>query len=140
MPEFKPDTTDMIPGGSERILLVDDEISLLQAVAQMLERLGYKVAAKANAREALELFSREPGQFDLVITDFTMPHMTGIQLAGKIAGIRADIPIILCSGFSYNIPMEKLKNTGISNFIMKPVNKGELARMIRNLLKTRNGG
>jgi CheY-like chemotaxis protein len=126
-----------IPGGSERILLVDDEKALAEMGTQMLERLGYDVVGIANAKKALETFRQEPGRFHLVISDLTMPHMTGIQLAEEIKNIKPDMPIILCSGFRAALNAEQIKVFGISDFITKPVNKSELALVVRRVLDSR---
>jgi PAS domain S-box-containing protein len=126
-----------LPGGSERILLVDDEAALTQMGKQILENLGYKVVTKSSSVEALEFFRSAPDRFDLVISDVTMPHMTGIQLAKEIKHINPDIPIILCSGHSATITGEQIKAFGISDFIMKPIIKSELARIVRKVLDER---
>jgi CheY-like chemotaxis protein len=123
-----------IPCGTERILLVDDEIALADVGTQVLEHLGYQVVGKSNAIEALETFSQEPHLFDLVISDLTMPHMTGFQLAGKIKQIKSDTPIILCSGFTSNATKKQIRNSGVSDFITKPINKKELALVVRKVL------
>ena len=102
---------------------------------QMLERLGYKVTARIGSVEALEEFKVNPGKFDLIITDMTMPNITGLQLAGMIKSIRNDIPVILCSGFSDQINDEKRKALGIRGYIMKPVTMKELAETLRNVLQ-----
>jgi signal transduction histidine kinase/ligand-binding sensor domain-containing protein/CheY-like chemotaxis protein len=122
------------PGGIERILLVDDETSLAEVGTQMLERLGYKVKGIANPIDALETFREKPNHFQLVISDLTMPHMTGIQLAQEILSIRPDIPVILCSGYSASLTEDQIKALGISEFIMKPVIKSELAQVVRRVL------
>jgi PAS domain S-box-containing protein len=132
--ELKSTLTEEIPGGSERILLVDDESALTQVGKQILERLGYKVEGKSNPLEALENLRNAPEQFDLIISDVTMPHMTGIQLAMEAKHIRAGIPVILCSGFSTTITMEEIKSIGVNDFIMKPIIRSELARIVRRVL------
>ena len=98
---------------------------------QMLERLGYHVTVRTNSVETLEAFRAAPEKFDLVITDTTMPNMTGIQLAKKLIEIRSDIPIIICTGFSEKISEDKAEAMGIRRYIMKPVVKSELADKIR---------
>jgi PAS domain S-box-containing protein len=127
-----------IPGGTERILLVDDEIALADVGKQVLERLGYHVVGKSNAIEALESFRQDPKQFDLVISDLTMPHLTGFQLAEKIKQIKPDTPIILCSGFTSNATKKQIKDSGVSDFITKPINKKELARVVRKALDSKS--
>ena len=120
--------------GEERILLVDDEEQIVTMQRQMLEHLGYQVTASTDSREALELFTRHPDNFDLVITDMTMPHMTGVRLAQKLIEIKPGIPIILCTGFNESITEEKALSMGIQKFVMKPVVKNELASTIRAVL------
>jgi signal transduction histidine kinase/CheY-like chemotaxis protein/streptogramin lyase len=122
------------PGGSERILLVDDEASLAEIGTQILERLGYEVEGISNPIDALETFREKPNQYHLVISDLTMPHMTGIQLAREIKKINPDIPVILCSGHSAPLTGEQIKTLGISDFIMKPIVKSELAQVVRRVL------
>jgi CheY-like chemotaxis protein len=124
-----------VTGGTEHILFVDDEPSLAKMVQQILESLGYKVAVRTSSLEALELFEDQPDRFDLVITDMTMPHMTGEELSTKLMEIKPDIPIILCTGFSVNINKEKVSAMGIRALIMKPVLKRKLAEAVRNALE-----
>jgi CheY-like chemotaxis protein len=124
-----------LPTGNERILFVDDEKNLVEVAHEQFEALGYTVVAKYNGRDALKAFRKEPGSFDLVITDMTMPHMTGDILAKKILEIRPDMPIIMCTGFSEKISEEKVKELGIKALVMKPMPHGELAKTIRDVLK-----
>jgi signal transduction histidine kinase len=126
--------TEKVPGGKERILLVDDEKALTEMGTQMLKRLGYEVEGISNAVTALETFRLEPDRFQLVISDLTMPHMTGIQLAEEIKKIKPDIPIIICSGYSASLTEKQINALGISEFIMKPIVKSELAQVVRNVL------
>jgi len=123
--------------GSEQILLVDDEKQIIDIEQQILERLGYKVTPKTDSEEALEEFAALPERFDLVITDMTMPKMTGDQLARKLMEIKPDIPVILCTGFNETITEEKALSMGIDKFIMKPIVKDELAGTIRSVLDSR---
>jgi CheY-like chemotaxis protein len=113
---------------------VDDEINLIEVGTQMLERLGYEVKGMSNPLHALETFRKEPDQFHLVISDLTMPQMTGLQLAEEIRKIKPGIPIILCSGFSASLTGEQIKAFGIDDFIMKPIIKSELAQVVRRVL------
>jgi PAS domain S-box-containing protein len=124
-----------IPTGTERILFVDDESELVETWVQMLERLGYRVSGQGNSREALELFRLKPDQFDLIITDQTMPQMSGLDLSREFLNIRPDIPIVLCSGFSEMIDPEVIKGAGIKEFLMKPILLGEIAATIRRALE-----
>jgi len=123
-----------IPTGEGRILLVDDEEALATMGKRILERLGYQVTAMTSPVEAFDIFCARPNDFDLVITDYTMPRMTGTVLAGEIIGIRSDIPIILCTGYSEMITKEKAERMGIRAFIMKPLGMGEMARIVSKVL------
>ena len=120
--------------GTERILLVDDEKQIIDIEQQILERLGYKVTPKTDSEEALEEFAAQPDRFDLVITDMTMPKMTGDQLAKRMMDIKPQIPVILCTGFNEAITEEKALAMGIDKFIMKPIIKDDLANTIRTVL------
>jgi len=121
-------------GGSEHILLVDDEPNILNIEKDMLEKLGYSLKVTNNAREALNLFEERLYQFDLVITDMTMPGMTGVEFAGELRKFRSDIPIIICTGFSESISKEKIERLGINGFLMKPVLLSDLAKIVRKVL------
>jgi len=123
-----------IIGGTERILFVDDEPSLVDIGTHTLSSLGYDVTGVLSSVEALNIVSTEPQRFDLVITDMTLPKMNGIVLARKMLKIRPDIPIILCSGIRESGTEEQAKSLGIKAYIMKPLTKGELARVIRDTL------
>jgi signal transduction histidine kinase/ActR/RegA family two-component response regulator len=129
--------TTIATNGSERILLIDDEEQIIDFEQQILERLGYKVISKTDSEEALEEFAAQPGQFDLVITDMTMPKMTGDQLARKMMDIKPEIPVILCTGFNEAITEEKALAMGIDKFVMKPIVKDKLANTIRAVLDNR---
>jgi signal transduction histidine kinase/ActR/RegA family two-component response regulator len=123
-------------GGGERILLVDDEEQIVAMEKQMLEKLGYQVTACASSSEAWTVFSARPDQFDLMITDMTMPHMAGDRLTEKVLGLRPNLPVILCTGYSDMINEDKAAALGIRRFVMKPVEKNELARAIRDALES----
>jgi len=122
------------PKGRERILLVDDETDLLDLVRQTLEPLGYQVAAHNRPEAALEAFLASPQSFDLVLTDQSMPRLTGIQLAARLREVRADLPIVLCTGFSMVIPPERLQALGLAWLLSKPFSTGDLARVVRQAL------
>jgi len=122
------------PTGSERILLVDDEEILVNMGKIMLTRLGYNVTIVTSSLAALELFNEIPREFDLVITDQTMPNMTGVELAEKLLIIRPDIPIILCTGFSSIVSENEAKKIGIKEFALKPLSKKHLSVLIRKAL------
>lgn len=126
--------TSLFPQGSERILFVDDEPILTEMMKKMLEHLGYKVSAKTSSTDAFQTFSTQPGQFDLIITDYTMPDMTGVDLAAKMIHIRPDIPIILCTGFNEKITEERAREKGIRRFMQKPLNIREVAGVVREVL------
>lgn len=123
-----------IPTGCERILLIDDEKAVVEPAQCLLEHLGYEIVSKTSAVEALEMFRADPDRFDIVITDHTMPHMTGQDLAGEFLRMRPDIPIILCTGFAEPSISETAKASGIRELIAKPVAIHELAETIRNVL------
>jgi nitrogen-specific signal transduction histidine kinase len=120
--------------GKERILVVDDENMLATLEKMLLESLGYKVEAFFDSNEALQAFKRRPADFDLIVTDMTMPGMTGEQLSEEVHKIRPDIPVILCTGFSELIDQEQAQQLGINKFLTKPVGKEELAKAIREIL------
>jgi signal transduction histidine kinase/ActR/RegA family two-component response regulator len=123
-------------GGNERILLVDDEPQIVAMGKKLLEKLGYRVTAQTSSVEALETFARQPHQFDLVITDMTMPNMTGDQLARSIWDTRPGIPVILCTGYNEMMSEDKAIAMGICKFILKPIEKDELALAIRSALSS----
>ena len=123
-----------LPMGQERILLVDDEQPLVEIGKQMLERLGYTVAARTSSVEALALFKAQPDRFDLVITDIVMPNMTGETLAEKLMAIRADIPVILCTGYSEKFTRKHATAMGVQSFLMKPLLMQDLANTVRQAL------
>jgi|WetSurMetagenome_2_1015567.scaffolds.fasta_scaffold05852_1 PAS domain S-box-containing protein len=133
----QPETLAAIPTGRERILLVDDEEALATAVKAMLEHLGYEVTATTSSRDALDLFRLHPDHFDLVITDQTMPNMTGQDLAKEVIHIRPDVPIILCTGFSERIDEDSAGKMGFSAFAMKPVSVSGIAATVRRVLDTK---
>ncbi len=123
-----------LPTGTERILLVDDEKSIVRLERNILERLGYQVSAQVSSVQALEIFKANPTEFDMVLSDMTMPDMTGDRLAKRMLSIRKNIPIIICTGFSEKIDREKAKEMGIKGFLMKPIKKSAIAQMIRKVL------
>jgi CheY-like chemotaxis protein/anti-sigma regulatory factor (Ser/Thr protein kinase) len=125
---------ETIPHGKESILFVDDERSIVKVNQMRLEQLGYQVTGTADPLEALKMFRNKSNQFDLVITDMTMPNMMGDELAAEMMKIRPDIPIILCTGFSWHTSEEQALEKGIKAFVMKPLDVIELAQTIRNVL------
>ncbi len=125
---------DAIQAGTENILVVDDEEHLAFLMKTILGRLGYTVTALTSSLDALEFFKRDPQQYDLVITDLTMPHLTGDKLASEIIAIRPDMPVILATGYADAVDSEKVKQSGIKAFIPKPCQKQNLAKTIRLIL------
>ena len=123
------------PSGTERVLFVDDEELLAEMGRDMLEDLGYQVTVTTSSAEALELFRTDPGRFDLVITDVTMPEITGVELAREMLAVRADIPIIMCTGFSHLVDADAAKAAGVRAFTMKPLTKREIAMTVRAVLE-----
>jgi PAS domain S-box-containing protein len=126
-----------LPGGNEHILVVDDEPSILKVTEQLLRKLGYRVTTAPDGKPALALFSKDPNAFDLVITDITMPHMTGDRLAKAILELRPDTPVILCTGYSRLIDEAQAESIGIAALMIKPVGKTTLAVELRRLLDER---
>lgn len=131
---IESEPTEKLPTGNEKILFIDDEPSIVNMTRQMLERLGYEVDTKMSSIEALELFRSKPDQFDLIITDMTMPSMTGDKLVKEILNIRPDMPTIICTGFSDKIDAEKAKEIGATEYVEKPVDKRNLAFKVRSVL------
>jgi PAS domain S-box-containing protein len=137
--ETDKQATADLPVGSECILLVDDEASLVKMLKLILERQGYKVVGKTSSLEALKLLQQETYQFDLVITDMSMPEMPGDRLSKEIMKTAPDLPIILCTGYSDRLDEKKAKDLGISAFVMKPYEKKDLLHTVRNVLdKSKN--
>ncbi len=128
-----------LPEGTERILFVDDEVPIAKMGARGLKSLGYQVTTRTSSVEALELFRSKPNEFDLVITDMTMPNMTGDSLAIELMEIRSDIPIILCTGYSKKISDEDASGIGIKAFAYKPIVKADLAKTVRKVLDEAKG-
>jgi PAS domain S-box-containing protein len=125
---------EVLPKGNERILFVDDEPVIVEMGKLQLETLGYQVSSRTSSLEALELFKNKPKNFDLVITDMTMPNMTGEELAKEIKHINPDIPIFLCTGFSTKISLESSQPSVIDLFLMKPIIVQEMATSVRKAL------
>jgi two-component system cell cycle sensor histidine kinase/response regulator CckA len=137
--EEKTSEYTISPTGTERILLVDDEKPIVNIITKILSSLGYDVQSRTSSIEALELFKAMPKKFDLVITDMTLPQMSGDALAQELMKIRPDLPVILCTGFSENITKEKAETMGIKVFLMKPLLKEEMAHAIRRVLDEAKG-
>ncbi len=123
-----------LPGGTERILLIDDDPSLVKMTGQMLERLGYRVTGMTESTAAIERFQTSPHDFDLVITDMAMPNMSGDQLAAQLLKMRNDIPILLCTGHSDTVDEKEARRMGIRGFALKPLDRAKLAKAVRAVL------
>lgn len=124
-----------LPTGQERILFVDDEAQIAKMGSRLLGQLGYSVTTKTSSVDAYELFKSKPDDFDLVISDITMPQMTGDELAMKVMQLRPDIPVILCTGYSKRISETNSADIGIKAFAFKPITKKDLAQKVRKVLK-----
>jgi CheY-like chemotaxis protein len=139
--EFAAEQTSVVhsiqepmPHGTEHILLVDDEKSVADVTTSMLERLGYKVTVRISSYDALEAFRSLADRIDLLITDLTMPQMTGLQLYREIKKIRPEVKVIICTGFSEQLDSHKSKAIGIEGFLYKPVVMADLAWCVRSVL------
>lgn len=123
-----------LPTGNERLLVVDDEETITHMLHAVLAELGYQVKVTNRSDVALQLFREHPNDFDLLITDMTMPHLTGLDLIEHVFAIRPDMPVILCTGFSELINREKATALGIHSFLMKPIAIDKLLQAIRKTL------
>ena len=133
----KTDLTGPLPVGEEHILYVDDEPVIVDIQKQILKKLGYTVTGRTSSTEALEAFRSMPEKFNIVITDMTMPNITGDKLAQEIKRIRPDVPVILCTGFSEKLDHQHASQMNIDGLLMKPVDRGKMAVTIRKVLKTK---
>ncbi len=132
--DYDTDISLSITKGEEHILLVDDEEPVLQMTKKYLQKEGYTVTAEADPFNALKIFKNSQTSIDLVISDVSMPGMTGDELAVKILKINPKLPIILCTGYSENVTRDYIQQLGIKTLINKPIMPKELARMIRHIL------
>jgi CheY-like chemotaxis protein len=123
-----------LPTGTESILVIDDELPIVKTIGQNLEKLGYRVTTRTSSVDALALLKIKPDDFDLVITDLTMPNMTGERLAVELKEIRPDIPVILCTGYSKKYSDETVASLGINALVYKPVVKADLAKTVRKVM------
>ena len=137
--EAKPYNGEAFPAGNKSILVVDDEVPVARMFCGLLKSLGYSVAMSTSSIEALALFRTKPNDFDLVITDMTMPNMTGDRLAIELMKIRPDIPVILCTGYNKKISDESASEMGIKAFVYKPIVKADLAKTVRKVLDEAKG-
>jgi CheY-like chemotaxis protein len=132
--ESETEELKALPTGNEHILFIDDEETLIDLGESMLKKLGYRVETRTRPNEALEIFGAAPDRFDLVISDMTMPGMTGDILAAELMKIRSDIPVIICTGYSERIDEQKAGDLGIKGFIMKPFTIRGLSKTVRAVL------
>ena len=132
--EKPPESPNVFQEGHERILLVDDEEFLVDIGRSMLTRLGYRVDSRTSSPDALTAFKSRPDQYDLIITDMTMPKMTGATLSTEIRKIRPDIPIIVCTGYSSELTSENPEDIGVNRILLKPLNLAELSQAVRQVL------
>ena len=128
-----------LPAGKGRVLLVDDEDAIAQMASEMLSKLGYEVTTRTDAGNALQVFLRDPGVFDVLVTDQAMPRMTGLNLARSVLHERPDLPVILCTGYSETVDEGVAKAAGIKAFLLKPLTRQELARTLARVLKETAG-
>ncbi len=137
--KFSNAISEAIPRGNEKIILVDDESDIIYVGERMLEHLGYKIRSFTSSTEALKAVKADPNDFDVLITDMTMPILTGDQLAIKVKEIRPDLPVLLCTGYNEKISRKKALEIGIDDFLMKPSTLMDLAKSLRNILDNRKG-
>jgi CheY-like chemotaxis protein len=132
--ESETEELKALPTGDEHILFIDDEDTLIDLGKSMLKKLGYRVETKTRPDEALEAFQAAPDKFDLVISDMTMPGMTGDRLAAELMKIRADIPVIICTGYSEKIDEKRARDLGVRGLVMKPFTIRSLSKTVRDVL------
>jgi len=125
------------PGRGERVMLVDDEVTLCEASRAVLDGNGYRVSAYTDPALALEAFARAPHDVDIAVTDLTMPNMTGTELARRLLAVRPDLPVVLISGFAGNMDLAELESLGVKAFVPKPFKPSELAATVRRTLDGR---
>ena len=128
----------VLNGNNEHILLVDDEESVTDMLESMLERMGYNVTSISDSSQALQIFRKEPQAFDVVISDQTMPGMSGVQLTKELRNISPGIPIIICTGYSDTINREKTIKMGINGFIEKPFLQNDISIVIKQALNKKS--
>ena len=124
----------VLPGSGERVLFIDDEPMLCSSAEKLLSRINYVVTTKTNAAEAIKLFRADPTAFDLVITDLTMPGMTGVDVAAQVLLARPGMPLILATGFNANWTLDALRKLGIHDLVMKPLSLATLSTRMRSAL------
>jgi CheY-like chemotaxis protein len=126
-------------GGHERVLLVDDEQAVARSSARILERFGYRVTFHTDPVQALDVFRESPDSFDLVISDLTMPGLSGLELAREIRALRPDLPVILASGYVEEATLERARALGVREVLLKPVMPNELAETVRAVVAGKTG-
>ncbi len=129
----------VVQGGGEHILAVDDEEPIARMIGRLLAKLGYKTTTLSDPEKALEMFQSKPQDYDLIMTDLTMPGMTGIELATLAKQRRPDIPVILMTGYYTNLSQQQLEASGVREVLMKPVDLKSLSVVVDQILKTRKG-
>lgn len=134
VPAVKEESYKKMPAGNEQILFVDDEESIVDVTKKAFSKLGYTVKAFTKPTEALDEFTKNFDDYDVVITDMTMPQMSGDVLAKQILKIRPGIPIIICTGYSDTINIQNLKRVGVNSFLNKPIEINVLANAVREAL------
>ncbi len=132
--EAAVDTASPLPGGTERVLVVDDDAKIVEMVAQMLASLGYHPMIETSSKHALEEYELYPKRYDAVVLDQKMPDIMGVDLAASMLALRPELPIVLCTAFSDAITRERLDAVGIRHMIMKPIVMKELAIHLRQAL------
>ncbi|MBN2705399.1 MAG: ABC transporter substrate-binding protein [Deltaproteobacteria bacterium] len=123
-----------LPGGTEHILLVDDEPTIVRAYSKVLEQLGYRVTATSSSPEALQIFRRDPTTFALLLTDQSMPGLSGEELSRQVLALRPELPVILSSGYSAVLSPAAVQALGVRKFAAKPLGRVALARLVREVL------
>lgn len=130
--------TEALVGGDGRIILIDDEAQVVQVTGEILKKLGYSVVGKTSPKEALKLFSSAPMDYDLILTDLTMPELTGLELSERIKAIRSDIPIILFTGYSDQLSKAAAQEAGINEYCMKPISMRDLSLVVGKFIGDEN--
>ncbi|MBE0584362.1 MAG: response regulator [Desulfofustis sp.] len=125
---------DDVFDGKGRIILVDDEGQVVQVIGELLRSIGYHVSGWTSAKAALEHFRENPEAYDLLVTDLTMPHMTGVELSAEIKRIRSNLPVVLITGYSDRLTREFAMRSGVDEYCMKPVSLRDLSGVVGQLL------
>ncbi|MBT8338616.1 MAG: response regulator, partial [Desulfatitalea sp.] len=131
---LKKERDEKHPTGTEHILIVDDELVITKLMTNVFQQQGYRVTTRSSSADALALFKKKPDSFDLVITDMTMPNMTGDLMAAEMLRSRPDLPIILCTGYSKNISEKKAADIGIRSLVIKPFSIHDMVKLVRRTI------